>query len=217
MQWLCDCYLPSLWRFVYTRVNGDRHLAEDITNETILAMLTTIQLPAASAMPLNQSQSQSQAKNQWDAEILNLAGWLRTVAGRRITDHFRAAARVQHLLQQSPNIRSDTDVADPSKQHELKETRVEVRKAMDSMPDQFRLALEWKYLDKLSVREIAERWGMTEKAAESILFRARREFRERLAKPQEKSTEPSRNGKRSRPLDSTADEAAKKDPAHKSM
>jgi RNA polymerase sigma factor (sigma-70 family) len=217
MQWLCDCYLPSLWRYVYTRVNGDRHLAEDITNETILAMLTTIQLPA-SAMPLNQSQSQSE--NHADREILNLAGWLRTVAGRRITDHFRAAARVQHLLQQSPNNRPDTDEADPSRQHELTETRVEVRQAMDSMPDQYRMALEWKYLDKLSVREIAERWGMTEKAAESILFRARREFRERLAKQQPAEptrNEPSRNGKRSRPLDSTADEEATKDPAHKSV
>lgn len=200
IKWLCDCYLPSLWRFVYTRVNGDQHLAEDITNETILTMLTSIQ---------NQSESQA------DSEILNLAGWLRTVAGRRINDHFRAVARVQHLLQQSPNRRSDSDVADPAKQHELQETRVQVRQAMDSMSDQYRLALEWKYLDKLSVREIAERWEMTEKAAESILFRARQEFRDRLAKQHQ--SERSRNGKRSRPPHpASPDEAATNDIAHKS-
>ncbi len=164
MQWLSNCHLPSLWRFVYTRVNGNQHLAEDITSETILAMLTTIQ---------------SQSENHGDAEILNPAGWLRTVAGRRITDHFRAASRVQHLLQQSPN-HTDAGVSDPAKHQELEETRAEVRQTMDDLPDQYRLALEWKYLDKLSVREIAARWGMTEKAAESILFRARREFRERM-------------------------------------
>src|SRR5688572_20411035 len=104
MRWLCDCYLPSLWRFVYTRVHGDRHLAEDVTNETILTMLTTIQ---------------STADKHLDSEILNVGGWLRTVAGRRITDHFRAAARVQHLLQQAPNHSANTDTADPAMQHEL--------------------------------------------------------------------------------------------------
>ena len=82
MQSLCDCYLPSLWRFVYTRVGGDAHLAEDITSEAVLAMLTAIE------------------SGTEEAEILNPGGWLRTVAGRRVTDHFRAASRVQHLLEQ---------------------------------------------------------------------------------------------------------------------
>jgi RNA polymerase sigma factor (sigma-70 family) len=136
------------------------------------------------------------------------------VAGRRITDHFRAASRVQHLLRKSPNNRSEADTADPAKLHELEETRAEVRLAMDSLPDQYRLGLEWKYLDKLSVREIAARWEMTEKAAESILFRARREFRERLTKQQ--PMEPSRNGKRSRPMESVPDETANESASHKS-
>jgi len=198
MQWLCDCHLPSLWRFVYTRVNGDQHLAEDITNEAILAMLTMIQ-----------SESHS------TSEILNPAGWLRAVAVRRIADHFRAAARVQHLLPQTPSGQADPHVADPAKQHELQETRVEVRQAMDSLPDQYRLALEWKYLDKVSVSEIARRWSMTEKAAESILFRARRELRQRLAKHQ--PPEPSRNGSRARTNDAAPDVSVKEDTSQKVM
>jgi RNA polymerase sigma factor (sigma-70 family) len=188
---------------------------------------------------------QSESEGHAGPEIVNLAGWLRTVAGRRIIDHFRAAARVQHLLQLPPNNRPDPDVADPAKQHELKETRVEVRQVMDSMPEQYRLALEWKYLEKLSVREIADRWGMTEKAAESILFRARREFRDRLAKQQHNEpshnessrnessrnesshnessrnepshNESSRNGQRSRPPDAIPDEAAEHSATHKSL
>jgi RNA polymerase sigma factor (sigma-70 family) len=192
MKWLCDCHLPSLWRFVYTRVNGDQHLAEDITHETILAMLTT-----------------TQSECPRDVEILNVAGWLRAVAGRRIVDHFRAASRVQHLLPQTPRNRSDHTVADPAKQHELQETRAEVRQAMDRLPEQYRQALEWKYLDRLSVREIAIRWEITEKAVESILFRARREFRDEIARGQ--PPELSRNGKRTPPSDSTHDEPAKED------
>jgi DNA-directed RNA polymerase specialized sigma24 family protein len=44
--------------------------------------------------------------------------------------------------------------------------------------------LEWKYIDGLSVREMADRLGRTEKAVESVLFRARAAFRtlfERIA------------------------------------
>lgn len=192
MQWLRDCHLPSLWRFVYTRVGGDRHLAEDISNETILAMFTAIQSEFSA-----------------ESEILNLAGWLRTVAGRRIADHYRAVSRVQHLLPQNHNSRSDCAGADPAKHQELQETRQQVRRAMDSMPEQYRMALEWKYLDQLSVREIAARWKMTEKAVESILFRARREFRDQMT--QRELMEPSRNGSRSRIPDSTSNDSAKED------
>ncbi len=51
---------------------------------------------------------------------------------------------------------------------------------MDELSDQQRMALEWKYVERLSVREIAERLDTSEKAAESILFRARKEFRQRM-------------------------------------
>ena len=171
MQWLCDCYLPSLWRYVYTRVGGDAHLAEDITSDTVLAMLTLLET--------SDCHDNHRAPG---AEIRNLAGWLRTVAQRRISDHFRAAGRVQHLLQAVAG-GSEQSEADPAARQEVEESRAAVRRAMDGLGDQQRLALEWKYLENLSVREIALRWEITEKAAESILFRARRELRERLERP----------------------------------
>ena len=99
--------------------------------------------------------------------------------------------------------------ADPATQNELQETRAEVRRAMDNLPEQYRLALEWKYLDGLSVREIAARWETTEKAIESILFRARREFRDQMAL--RRSPDPSRNGKHSRQSQPTCDESHNED------
>ena len=50
-----------------------------------------------------------------------------------------------------------------------------------------RLALEWKYADSLSVREIAERLGRTEKAIEAVLYRARASFRAAYARQQARS------------------------------
>jgi RNA polymerase sigma-70 factor, ECF subfamily len=181
MQWLCDCYLPSLWRFVYTRVGGDAHLAEDITSETMLAMLTSIQ----------SSDCELEA-NAGAVEIQNVGGWLRTVAQRRVADHFRAVSRVQHLMNRTGRGSAHCQ-PDAAAQQELEEIRAAVRRAMDGLSDQHRLALEWKYLDNLSVREMSQRWDITEKAAESVLFRARRELRERLE--QQSEPEPSPNGK----------------------
>ena len=144
------------------RVRGDRHLAEDIVSESVLALLKAVSAP--------------------DYEIQSPSAWLRTVAVNKVRDHFRAAARVQHLIDQAALNSSIPPVPQPSSLEELNEQRATVRRVMDDLPEQHRLVLEWKYIDHLSVREIGERLSMTEKAAESILFRARREFREGLGR-----------------------------------
>src|SRR5437667_60507 len=52
-----------------------------------------------------------------------------------------------------------------------------VNAAMSQLPPHYRQALEAKYVSGESVRVIAERWRMTEKATESLLTRARQAFR----------------------------------------
>ena len=158
---LSECLLPSVWRSVYVQVRGDRHLAEDIVSESVLALLRAVSA---------------------DCEIQSPNAWLRTVAANKLRDHFRAAARVQHLIDQAASLASIPPAPQPATQDDLNEQRLAVRRVMDDLPEQYRLALEWKYIDGLSVRQIAERLALTEKAAESILFRARREFREGLGR-----------------------------------
>lgn len=174
-QCLSEHYLPSVWRFVYTRVDGDSHLAEDIVSETVLALVRAV-------------------SDDSTAAIENPGGWLRAVATHKVQDHYRAVARVRHLIADAkPTAESDA-VHDPAKLQESQEKRTEVRRAMDELSDQHRTALEWKYLDKLSVREIAARWKVTEKAVESILFRARRELRMKLLKTDVADDLPRQNG-----------------------
>lgn len=157
---LVECHVPSVWRFVYVRVHGDWHLAEDIVGEAVLALIRAVGT---------------------EVEVENPMAWLRAVANNKLRDHFRAAARVQHHIDKIGRATESADHHDAFRQQELTERRGEVLKAMDELPDEHRLALEWKYVDKLSVREIAERLKTTEKAAESILFRARRVLRGRLS------------------------------------
>jgi RNA polymerase sigma factor (sigma-70 family) len=162
-QCLAERYLPSVWRFVYTRVDGDSHIAEDIVSETVLSLVRAV-------------------SEESSAAIENPGGWLRSVANHKVQDHYRAVARVRHLIDDAKNDPGSGEQDDPAKTQEQQERRAEVRRAMDELSDQYRSAIEWKYLDGLSVREIAEQWETTEKAVESILFRARREFRMKLLK-----------------------------------
>ncbi|HUQ70740.1 MAG TPA: sigma-70 family RNA polymerase sigma factor, partial [Planctomycetaceae bacterium] len=115
-----------------------------------------------------------------ETEIHSPTAWLRSVALHKLQDHFRAAARVQHLIDQATTDSTAGNEPDPAGREEANERRAAVRRVMDGLPEQHRLALEWKYIDHLSVREIAERMATTEKAVESVLFRARREFRDGL-------------------------------------
>ena len=164
VRYLSETCLPAVWRFACVRVRTDRHLAEDIVSEAVLALLKAVADPSVT--------------------IESPMSWLRTVVANKVVDNFRAAARVQHLIDQvqvtQPHSKSQT----ASEQQHVLERREEVREILESLPEQTRIALEWKYIDKASVREISDRMGITEKAVESILFRGRREFRERMLRQQ---------------------------------
>lgn len=165
IRFLTGSYLPSIWRFVYVRVKGDEHLAEDIVSETVVALIRA-------------------AKEE--TEIENPVTWMRSVAQNKVIDHFRSAARVREMIQKMTHATDGADHDDAVRLQLARERVAQVRELMDGLPEQYRIALEWKYLEKLSVREIAERWETTEKAAESILFRARREFRDQYEALQKK-------------------------------
>jgi RNA polymerase sigma-70 factor (ECF subfamily) len=155
---LYERYLPTAWRYVYARVEGDRHLAEDIVSETILALVRQV--------------------NELDPDGGSLAAWLRQVARNKLSDHRRKsgrAARADRVAAQSSLPQQAPSGGATSL--ETEETKAQVIGVMDELADEERLVLEWKYLEKLSVRKIAHRLGRTEKAAESLLYRARRSFR----------------------------------------
>lgn len=150
-------YLPAVWRQAYALV-PDVHTAEDVTSETMLALLRNI--------------------GQLDLDEPRVGGWLRSVVRRKAADHFRKAFRTPSAagLPLGASL-SDAAEAGPAALLETDETRRHVLRVLGELPDRQRTVLEWKYLESLRVREIAERLGETEKAVEAVLYRARREFR----------------------------------------
>jgi RNA polymerase sigma-70 factor (ECF subfamily) len=149
-------YLPAVWRQAYALV-ADVHAAEDITSETMLALLRGI--------------------DRVDAEAPKIAGWLAAVVRFKAADYQRTVIRARQKLNFVATTAAEGESASPSAPLEVAETREAVLSVLDQLPERQRTVLEWKYLDSLGVREIADRLGETEKAVEAVLYRARREFR----------------------------------------
>src|SRR5689334_3470530 len=61
---------------------------------------------------------------------------------------------------------------------EIASHRSAVAQALNSLPERYARALEWKYGDGFSVEEIARMLGLTTVAAQSLLARARVAFRQ---------------------------------------
>lgn len=160
-----DTYAPRIFRFAMRRA-GDEDLAEEITQTTLIAAVGKLKT--------------------WRGEA-SLFTWLCTIARRQIVDHWRKTARQPelHSLDDHPDVRaaleslaSENDGPDALIDGRIAE-RVQI--TLDYLPDRYGDVLEWKYLQGLSVNEIAERLATTPKAVESTLTRARQAFREGFA------------------------------------
>ena len=160
-----DGYFPGLFRFALARMGGDEDAAEDVVQATMTAAIRKL------------------ATFRGEAALFT---WLCTFCRHEIAAYCRRARRDQvtvGLVEDDPVIAAalaslaageagpDTDVAQG-------ETVRLVHVVLDRLPPRYAAALEWKYIDGMSVKEIAERLELTAKAAESMLTRARDAFRE---------------------------------------
>jgi len=155
-------HLESLYEFVHYRVGGDRALAEDVVQDTLLVALERLA--------------------GFDGRS-SLHTWLCGIARNKL----RAARRkrrpvlVEDLLAETdPEI--DAILAaverEPLPDHvlERQETQELVGATLSSLPPEYREVLVGKYLDERSVNELAALGGRGAKATESLLFRARQAF-----------------------------------------
>jgi RNA polymerase sigma-70 factor (ECF subfamily) len=149
-------YLPLVWRHAYALIS-DVHAAEDITSEAMLTLLKNI--------------------DRLETDVAKLGSWLRGVVRHKAADHQRKLIRGREVLTlRRPGMNGRPTAASLAPLEE-QESREQVLRVLDQLTDRERLILMWKYQDSLAVREMADRLGESEKAVESALYRARREFR----------------------------------------
>lgn len=156
---------PSLFRFALARLEADFDAAEEVVQEVLCRAVTKLHTYRGEAALLT---------------------WLCTICRREIAAHVQRRDREARLvarLDDVPEIRfaleslAATEGA-PEGILLRKELGELVRLTLDNLPPRYGAALEWKYLESLSVADIASRLEVGPKAAESLLTRARAAFRE---------------------------------------
>ena len=165
---MVDASLEPLFRFCLYRVGKNRHLCEEVVQETIVRGIAELKqyqpdrsggslFPWLMGLALNEIR-RTQSREP-DAKILETM-WnrmddeLRTIFGR-----LESAPLATYVL-----AREET--------HEM------VNATMSQLPQHCRVALEAKYVAQRSVKDIAQDQATSEKAIESLLTRARQAFRE---------------------------------------
>jgi len=155
-----DASFGPLFRFALPRVGGDASTAEEIVQTTLVRAVRKL------------------ASYRGEAALLT---WLTTICRHEIADFFESQRRVPPMIELSedvPEIRAALESIGAEDAMQRKEAGRLVQVVLDRLPNRYGDALEWKYIDSLSVAEIAGRLGITAKAAESVLSRAREAFRD---------------------------------------
>lgn len=159
-------YFPRLFRFALVRLNHDHGAAEEVVQATLTRVIQKLETYRGEA---------------------SLFTWLCTFCRHEISSFYkksnRQPSRVE-LVEELPEIRAalesliDTDTDRPDERLRRKEIGRLVRVTLDHLPPRYGDALEWKYIQGYSVKEIASMMDISAKAAESLLTRARQSFRD---------------------------------------
>jgi RNA polymerase sigma-70 factor (ECF subfamily) len=169
---LYDAYSESVWRCVARRVGPFREDVADIVQETFLAA--------------------ARSARTFDPARGSLWAWLSGIARRQAALHFR---RKQTRPEAGGEVDSHNFAranGDPLDLVGLAETAQAVRAVLGGLPADYETLLVGKYIDGLSLDELAASEELSVEAVSSKLARARRAFREayeRLEKPTRSASE----------------------------
>ena len=155
-----DRNFAPLYRFALPRV-ADEDAAEEVVQTTLCRAVRKL------------------ASYRGEAALLT---WLTTICRREISTYFEQRKKVPPMIDLSddlPEIRAALESLGAEVERcSVARWRESSRSCSTVFPSRYGDALEWKYIDGLSVVEIAERLTLAPKAAESLLTRARAAFRD---------------------------------------
>lgn len=158
-------YFPRLFRFTLTRVDNKPELAEEIVQRTMCIVVRKM------------------ASYRGEARLFT---WLCQICRNEMTAMYRQQGiefQADVRIEDHPAVQAALEsigVAEfqPETMQRKDEIAGFVRTTLDHLPARYALALEMKYINGNTVAEIAVQLGVGEKAAESLLSRARAAFKE---------------------------------------
>lgn len=161
-------YFARLYRFALPRLNGDADAAQEVAQATLCKVMRKLDSFRGEAA---------------------LFTWICQICRHQIADHLRESRRHSErvvLIEDSPQVQAALDAIqapdadNPDRVYDDRQLSSLIRSVLDRLPARYGDALEWKYVEGLSVEEIGSRMGIGTTAAQSLLSRARLAFREAI-------------------------------------
>ena len=165
-----DKYIDKIYRFVFLKVNSEE-IAQDLTSETFVRGWEAFK----------------KSTSPKERKIDNPGAFLYQIARNLVVDYYREKGRTQNISIET------TPISDPrSSAFEDKiilESEVgQIKIALANLKDEYQNVIIWRYLDGLSVKEIAKIMDKTEENTRVLLHRALQSLKEKL-NPTEKIKE----------------------------
>jgi len=152
-----DLYVTRIYRFIFFKVNSVSD-AQDITSEVFLKLWQCV-------------------KN--GREIRNLNAFIYTIARNSVIDFYRQSRKPEEQIADEHSHIPD-EQRDILRQQIMDSQLSDVLKGLENLKDEYKEAIILKYLDELSISEIADILGRSKGAVRVLLHRAIKALKENI-------------------------------------
>ncbi|MBI1984788.1 MAG: RNA polymerase sigma factor [Candidatus Wildermuthbacteria bacterium] len=156
-----DQHASRVYRFIFLKVSS-QEIAEDLASEVF-------------ARAWNSYREESDS----EPEIKNLQAYIYQIARNVVVDHYREKGRNKVVSADEKTNIPDEGLSMEDKAGIALELE-RVKKALEGLQDDYQDYVIWRYLDELSVPEIAEITGKSEENVRVGIHRAIQALKERL-------------------------------------
>lgn len=148
-------YTPKLASFIHAKI-GRSEDAEEVLQDTLFAFLEAIRDFRGNA---------------------SIKTFLYSIAHHKVIDYYRKKKIKQLLFSRTPSLEHlVSPLLTPEDELDSVLLKEKIRSVLAKILPRYRSLLVLKYMDDLSVSEIAHKFALSFKSAESQLFRARKAF-----------------------------------------
>lgn len=152
-----DQNIDKIYRFIFVKVNS-QEIAEDLTSETFLKGWKSFQNPR---------------------DIENPLAFLYKIARNLVIDHYRQKAQKNTVRAEDFNI---IDTRSNLEENAILTSDLNVvMRAMENLKDDYQTVIVFRYLDDLSISEMAEMLQKSKEATRVMIHRALKELKKQLA------------------------------------
>lgn len=154
-----DLYLDNIYRFIYFKLNNNREEAEDLTSSVFLKAWDYIQ------------------NNNLD-NSKSIKSLFYKIARNSVIDHYRQnKERANIVLENCADKLVIDEANNPHKIMELTADLEMLQKFMQELKDEYREIITLRYLNELSIAEIADILDKSKSNVRVLLFRAQNALR----------------------------------------